>query len=119
MALPVTPLLSPVWAPTELAVASAANATASTVIATAPARRLLVCVLLTRRVCMSPSPRKLVLSVEGILAHRANRWKSLHTRGRTMQGMAVVESAENQGAWEQRRVQVALRIELAGLQLIG
>ena len=39
--------------------------------------------------------------------------------GRTMVGMAVVESAENQGAWEQRRVQVALRIELAGLQLIG
>ncbi len=38
---------------------------------------------------------------------------------RTMDGMAVVESAENQGAWEQRRVQVALRIELAGLQLIG
>ena len=36
-----------------------------------------------------------------------------------MDGMAVVESAENQGAWEQRRVQVALRIELAGLQLIG
>ena len=35
--------------------------------------------------------------------------------GRTMDGMAVVESAENQGAWEQRRVQVALRIELAGL----
>jgi TetR/AcrR family transcriptional regulator, regulator of mycofactocin system len=33
--------------------------------------------------------------------------------------MAVVESAENPGAWEQRRVQVALRIELAGLQLIG
>ena len=36
-----------------------------------------------------------------------------------MEGMAVVESAENPGAWEQRRVQVALRIELAGLQLIG
>ena len=34
------------------------------------------------------------------------------------EGMAVVESAENPGAWEQRRVQVALRIELAGLQLI-
>jgi AcrR family transcriptional regulator len=36
-----------------------------------------------------------------------------------MGGMAVVESAESPGAWEQRRVQVALRIELAGLQLIG
>jgi len=33
--------------------------------------------------------------------------------------MAVVESAENPGAWEQRRVRVALQIELAGLQLIG
>jgi AcrR family transcriptional regulator len=32
--------------------------------------------------------------------------------------MAVVESAEHQGAWEQRRILVALRIELAGLQLI-
>ena len=36
-----------------------------------------------------------------------------------MEGMAVVESAENQGAWEQRRVLVALRIEIAGLRLIG
>jgi hypothetical protein len=33
--------------------------------------------------------------------------------------MAVVESAEPGNAWEQRRVLVALRIELAGLQLIG
>jgi AcrR family transcriptional regulator len=33
--------------------------------------------------------------------------------------MAAVEAADNQGAWEQRRVQVALRIELAGLHLIG
>jgi len=36
-----------------------------------------------------------------------------------MEEMAVVESAENQGAWEQRRVLVALRIEIAGLRLIG
>jgi AcrR family transcriptional regulator len=38
--------------------------------------------------------------------------------GRTMEGMAVAESTESPGAWERRRVQVALRIELAGLQLI-
>jgi len=36
-----------------------------------------------------------------------------------MAPMAVVTSPENQGAWEQRRVLVALRIELAGLQLIA
>ncbi len=33
--------------------------------------------------------------------------------------MAVVESAENPGAWEQRRVRVALQIEVAGLRLVG
>jgi AcrR family transcriptional regulator len=33
--------------------------------------------------------------------------------------MAAVERVEQQGAWEQRRVQVALRIELAGLRLIA
>ncbi len=33
--------------------------------------------------------------------------------------MAVVESAESSGAWEQRRVLVTLRIEIAGLRLIG
>jgi AcrR family transcriptional regulator len=33
--------------------------------------------------------------------------------------MAAVEPVQQQGAWEQRRVQVALRIELAGLQLIA
>jgi AcrR family transcriptional regulator len=32
---------------------------------------------------------------------------------------AESQPAETQGAWEQRRVQVALRIELAGLQLIA
>jgi AcrR family transcriptional regulator len=36
-----------------------------------------------------------------------------------MDGMAVVESAENQGAWEQRRILVSLRIERAGLQLMS
>jgi AcrR family transcriptional regulator len=36
-----------------------------------------------------------------------------------MAGMTVLESAEQQGAWEQRRILVALRIELAGLQLIA
>jgi AcrR family transcriptional regulator len=33
--------------------------------------------------------------------------------------MTALEPAEAQGAWEQRRVQVALRIELAGLQLVA
>jgi AcrR family transcriptional regulator len=33
--------------------------------------------------------------------------------------MAAVEPVESPGAWERRRFQVALRIELAGLQLIG
>ena len=36
-----------------------------------------------------------------------------------MDAMTAVEAAETPGAWEQRRVQVALRIELAGLQLIA
>ena len=36
-----------------------------------------------------------------------------------MDAMAAVESVENQGAWEQRRTLVALRIEIAGLRLIG
>jgi AcrR family transcriptional regulator len=36
-----------------------------------------------------------------------------------MEGMAVVEPAENQGAWDRRRILVALRIEVAGLQLIA
>ena len=35
-----------------------------------------------------------------------------------MRAMVVVESAEQGNAWEQRRVQVAFRIELAGLRLI-
>src|SRR6186997_2842929 len=81
--------------------------------------------------CMSPSPRKVLASpalrATALGRHRGPR-ANLGTPCQSMEvtpsrwpydgRMAVVESAENQGAWEQRRVLVALRIELAGLRLI-
>ena len=69
--------------------------------------------------CAFP-PEVVPVLIAGILAHRANRWKSPVPMAVPMErNGGASESAENQGAWEQRRVLVALRIELAGLQLIG
>ncbi len=67
---------------------------------------------------MSLPPERSIPSVPGILAHRANRWKSPLPGWPYDGGMAVVEAAEHQGAWERRRILVALRIEVAGLELI-
>jgi AcrR family transcriptional regulator len=36
-----------------------------------------------------------------------------------MAGVAAIESTDNGGAWDQRRIQMSLRIERAGLELLG